>query len=130
MLVGEVRDEVFQDQVLKEEACHFQVIDGELANGEEVDNVRWPGHTPEGGVEVIFATEPDAPTAIFGSITEANIVGPAGYQLGAQGGSIGNQFENGAEVLQCMVGFTAFGDLDMFPFVAGGVVLGEELVQG
>jgi hypothetical protein len=43
-------DELFQEEVLKEESGHFQVIDGDLFGGDQIYNVLGPFDPPDKGV--------------------------------------------------------------------------------
>jgi hypothetical protein len=81
MLVCQGVGDLFQHQVVKHEARHFEVIDCEGSTAEEFHNGRGPAEPPDSWMEVLFAAEPYAAGAVFASIAEADKVGPARDQL-------------------------------------------------
>lgn len=62
---------------MEEEACHLKIVNGEGSFGEKFHYGGWPANSPHSGMEVVFATEPDASCAVFASIAEPHKVGPA-----------------------------------------------------
>jgi hypothetical protein len=77
MLVLEA-GEVFQNEVVEEEAGHFEVVNSQVAvrvgpGDEPGRNVGRPGEAPDDGVEVGAAAEPDSTRAAFAGVAKAYV---------------------------------------------------------
>ena len=91
-------EQVVNDEIVDEDACHFEIIDGEGVVVHAVHDVLGPFHPPHQGVDGLCARGPDAPGAKLAGVGVANEGGFAGDELGALGWSVSNDFEHGLEV--------------------------------
>lgn len=80
-------------------------------------------------MEAFFATEPDTTSTVFAGITKADKVRPARNELGALGGSIGDELEHSPEIKQGTVSVGTRWHLDVLPTGLGRVVAGKEPIK-
>ena len=83
---------------MEEDACHFEVVDGEELVRNGVKHRLGPGKTPDAGAKGGAGRKPDASGAVETSIAIAKIVGRARHKLRAVGGTLAQDFEHGAKV--------------------------------
>lgn len=114
---------------MEEEACHLKIVDGEGSFGELLNHRGGPANSPHRWMEVVFATEPDAASAVLACVTEAHKVGPARHQLLTFGGAVGDHFHEHQQVLQGVVGIRVAPDVDWLPLGPGRVISWQELVK-
>ena len=87
-------DEEFEDQVLEKEACHFEIVDGQVAAGvlerdETILDVLRPGEAPDDGANILASADPDAAGAAFAGVAEADVRRESRHQFANVGQAAG-----------------------------------------
>ena len=90
--------EMIEDQIMKQDARHFKVVDGEVLGFDPGDDVWGPGQAPDKGVDVVCAGKPDAPDPMLAGVGVADERRRAGNELGTEGGPIAHHLEHETEV--------------------------------
>ena len=78
MRVGQILDTLFEDQPLKENPEHFEIVDAKVSCGAIVGfqaglNVRGEGDAPDHEFEFFRAADPNRPCSVFASIGPAKV---------------------------------------------------------
>jgi hypothetical protein len=91
-------DELFEEEVLEEEASHFQVVDGQLLRSDPCDYIGGPLGSPDNWFDVLEAGEPDAAGTVLAGIAVPQVGGVPRDELLAVDRCVPEEFEEGAEV--------------------------------
>ena len=121
-------EDLVEDEIVDEDGCHFEVIDGEDVGFHPCDDVWGPSESPNAGMDGAGAGSPDSAGAKLAGIGVANEGRQTGEELDAFGGPIANDFEHGLEVGN---GVSLGGvGMDVDGGLGGGVCAVEESIEG
>ena len=89
---------VLKDEVLNENSCHFEIVDGECVVCHQFYDVWGPFDAPYNRLEGFGAREPDATSSVLAGIAIAKTVWVFGDQLAAVDWFFRQEFEHNSKV--------------------------------